>query len=150
MWPSKCGGHAVTQLCSAQGFQSVSVPTTFGNGCLPGCLRSPNAGVPAPGIPAELGWEVAWTLGLRAPGWFQCAARVRTAISPHSFKLANPVPQRHIVGSCLVFPQSFLFCPGPSPLCSFFLVQQVSCLPLGYFSWLQHSALSDLVLRTAL
>lgn len=111
---------------------------------------SPNAGVPAPGILAELGWEVAWTLGLRAPGWFPCAARVRTAISPHSFKLANPVPQRHIVGSCLVFPQSFLFCPGPSPLCSFFLVQQVSCLPLGYFSWLQHSALSDSVLRTAL
>lgn len=118
MWPSKCGGHAVTQLCSAQGFQSTSVPMTFGIGSLHGCLCGPNAGVPAPGIPAELGWEVAWTLALRAPGWFPCAARVRTAISPHTFKLANSVSQRHVVGSCLVFPQSFLFCswPLPSPL----------------------------------
>ena len=115
MWPSKYGGHAVTQLCSAQDFQSASVPTTFGNGSLSGCLRSPSAGVPAPGIPAELGREVARTLDCRAPGWFPCAARVRTAISPHSFKLANPVPQRHIMGSCLAFPQSFLFCPWPLP-----------------------------------
>ena len=62
MWPSKCGGHAVTQLCSAQGFQSVSVPTTFGNGCLPGCLRSPNAGVPAAPMLGSLhqGFRQSW------------------------------------------------------------------------------------------
>lgn len=77
---------------------------------------SPNAGVPAPGIPAELGWEVAWTLGLRAPGWFPCAARVRTAIShiPSSWQIL--FLKRHIMGSCLVSRSLFLFCPGPSPL----------------------------------
>lgn len=152
-------GHAVTQLCSAQGFQSVSVPTTFGNGCpawlppQPQCWGpcSPSAGVPASlGIPAELGWEVAWTLGLRAPGWFPCAARVRTAVSPHSFKLANPVPQRHIMGSCLVFPQSFLFCPRALPLCSFFWSSKCPVCLLDTSRGSSTVLYLDLVLRTAL
>lgn len=54
-------------------------------------------------------------IGPQSSGWFPCAARVRTAVSPHTFKLANSVSQRHVMGSCLVFPQSFLFCSWPLP-----------------------------------
>ena len=40
------GGHAVTQLCSTQGFYSTNAPVTLGRGSLPSCLCSSDAGVP--------------------------------------------------------------------------------------------------------